>query len=308
MLGDDRRRNSFFGGRMSFDQYLEQAWNIHGKNPEDVARDLSNGVRLVVNRDQAEKMARLIGHLFTDHVKDFEMGLGWLEQLAHQTQDSINNNSSLVGRQARSFRMAMGHEIDLSELTVSGRVQVLAQAAAAAMAVGNWDKTQAWLRQAALIARDELLSTDPVHRTLAVVANNVAAEIEEMAASDLRRSGFGVESAQIARVHWEKAGTWLETGRSEYRICKSALAQGDVRQAERAAQNYLEICERHKADALEVFFACEAQFEVARAEGQGSAAQSWFERAKTTFQEISETDRLWVQGTMNQIEKNLRVM
>ncbi|MBK9322094.1 MAG: hypothetical protein IPM97_03890 [Bdellovibrionaceae bacterium] len=49
---------------MKFDDFLNQAWNDHATQANQVADKLSNGINLIENSEQIPQLAQLITHVF----------------------------------------------------------------------------------------------------------------------------------------------------------------------------------------------------------------------------------------------------
>ena len=151
-----------------------------------------------------------------------------------------------------------------------------------------------------------LADTDPGVRALAANSNGIAATLQE----GVLREGVPlqpttrqlmIEAAQVARSQWERAGTWLEVERAEYRLALCWLAAGDADCALQHAQCCEAMVSQNGALPLEVFFAAEALFLTARALGDSrrqAAAQATAQRA---FNALPASDQGWCRATLNQI-------
>ena len=108
-------------------------------------------------------------------------------------------------------------------------------------------------------------------------------------------------SAQSARRHWERAGTWLEVERAEYRLAMTWLQAGDVAQARQHAQACLDIVAANEGAALERFFGWEALGVVERAAGNASAHAAALERVRAEFDELSSDDQSWCKESLDKL-------
>ena len=110
-----------------------------------------------------------------------------------------------------------------------------------------------------------------------------------------------IHAAQAARHHWERAGTWLEVERAEYRLAMSWLQAGDLAQARRHAQQCLEIVDANQGAALERFFGWVALGVVARAAGDAAGHAHAVERARADFAALSADDQGWCRAELDKL-------
>ncbi|HEY8708172.1 MAG TPA: hypothetical protein VIM34_09255, partial [Burkholderiaceae bacterium] len=136
-------------------------------------------------------------------------------------------------------------------------------------------------------------AADPMNRALAVTSNNLACTLEHKTHRSTRECELMILAAQAARRYWERAGTWLETERAEYRLAMTWLQAGDPAQAREHAQACLDIVAANGAVALERLFGWEALGHVEHAAGDPAAHAEALARAREAYAELDEADQVW---------------
>ena len=66
---------------MSFDSFLDSAWNDHGDHPRAVADRLAASVAVVAAPEQVAPFARLVTHVYGEHLGEWAAGIALLESL-----------------------------------------------------------------------------------------------------------------------------------------------------------------------------------------------------------------------------------
>ena len=66
---------------MTFDAFIESAWNDHGDRPAEVADRIAASTGLVATADRIAPYARLATHVFGEHLGEWERGVRLLERL-----------------------------------------------------------------------------------------------------------------------------------------------------------------------------------------------------------------------------------
>jgi hypothetical protein len=159
------------------------------------------------------------------------------------------------------------------------------------------------LLQAALdqAANSDLPATDPMNRALAVSGHNLAAALEEKAVLNDDEIKLMLMASKASRVHWERAGTWLQVERAEYQLATTFLKAGELVQAEFHARECGRIVVENDAPALERFFAFEALARVMRAAQNEAAFELASEQARAAFEGLDDGDKAWCQATLNKL-------
>lgn len=172
--------------------------------------------------------------------------------------------------------------------------------AAANLAVSDTGRAAKLLQQA-VVGADTLTDDDPGVRTLAANSNNIAATLRDLAPLEPDRRELMIRAARVARTYWQRAGTWLEVERAEYRLAVCWLAAGDPAAALQHATRCDSIVRENGSVPLEMFFAAEAVCLSARALGDGEADLRASSIARLSFDAIPPKDQAWCRGTLDKL-------
>lgn len=104
----------------------------------------------------------------------------------------------------------------------------------------------------------KLPSSGDALRAVASAGNNLAVVLEQRASRTPEADGALRAAALLARTTWERAGTWVEVERAEYRLAMTHLALGDPQAAVAHAETCLAMCRGNGGDPGELAFACAA--------------------------------------------------
>jgi hypothetical protein len=240
---------------MNFDDFIKTGWADHGDQPLVVAERLSSSCHLVQTASQVPAFARLITHVFGEHLADWGAGIALLQSLP--CIDKEPAAQSAVAVSAATLRYGSGDTDALASLLPLEKITALAGASSlfAAQQKGTF-AIESYAEALAAYAQLEVEPKQaPVHRALAVAGSNLAGTLEEQSDRSDAETAAMLLAAQSALRFWKLAGTWLETERAEYRLCRSALQAGLRDEAMQAAQRCLDICTQNNAPAFELFFA-----------------------------------------------------
>jgi hypothetical protein len=239
---------------MSFDDFIKTAWADHGDQPLLVAERLSSSSHLVQDASQVPAFVRLITHVYGEHLADWDAGIALLQSLPCIDKELIAQSAITVSiatlRYARGDVDALASLLPLEQINVlAGASSLFAAQQKGAFAIESY--AEALAAYAALAPQEQA----PVHRSLAIAGNHLACVLEEQGDRSDAETAAMLLAAQSALRFWKLAGTWLETERAEYRLCRSALQAGLRDEAMQAAQRCLDICTQNNASAFELFFA-----------------------------------------------------
>lgn len=291
---------TFTETNMTFDTFVEQAWNDHATAPESVASRLAQGLTLAQRDDQLPTLAHLGVHVLLEHLGDWQRALTFVEQLSSAplvTPASACVQSLL--RYSLSCRLAGGEEAALDGLGASDQVRVAALASGA-LVLSDTSRANALLTLA-LETASALADTDPANRSLAVTGNNMACTLEEKKDRTHAQQALMILAATTARTYWERAGTWLEVERAQYRLAMTWLAAGDVHQARLHAQACREIVEANGNVPLESFFAHEALAKVEREAGNPTGLAVAVAAAAGAYAGLEESDKGWCKASLDML-------
>ena len=282
----------------SLDSFLEQGWNDHAAHAVAVASRLPEGLRLVQDDDGAMRLSALAHHVMGEHLQRWQEGLAFFAALTEHGTLATDGRAS-IARCRASLALSGDLADERGGLSASDRCRVTVMAAAN-LAVCDTPRASKLLQEAAL-GGAALSDGDPGVRTLAANSNNIAATLHDLAPLEPERRELMMRAAVLARTCWERAGTWLEVGRAEYRLAVCWLAAGDPAEALKHARRCDSIVRENGALPLEVFFAAEAIGLAARAAGDGEASVAASNIARQAFEQLPPDDQAWCRGTLDKL-------
>lgn len=285
---------------MDFDTAIKQAWNDHADDARSVAARLPELRRLASDDPQLERLIALTRHLYGAHFGEWSVGAAALESLrGHAAYRDEASSGQGLRRAVASLALCGGAAP--GALSPSDQIRVHAMAAENLL-THDAPRAAQLLRQALAIAeRSGLPDTDPMHRAVAVASNALACTLEEKTDRTADERVLMILAAQAARHHWQRAGTWLEVERAEYRLAMTWLQAGDLAQARQHAQSCLAIVAANDSPALERFFGHESLGVIERAAGNATGHARALEDARKAFVELSEDDQGWCQASLDKL-------
>ena len=288
---------------MDFDTFIGEGWDQHASDPAAVAARLhSEGIARLTDAAQIVPLAHLAHHVMGEHLGCWQQGLQFQQQLAAWPLCEPGAAAAqAVRRFMVSLQLASGVIDERDTLGASDRIRVTAMAAAS---LGERDTARAkQLVQDALVQADTaaLPATDPVHRALASIGNNLAGTLEESPQRSEEGRALMILAAQTARRCWAIAGGWLEVERAEYRLAMTWLQAGDCVLARQHALNCLLIVDANDAPALERFFGCEALGRAERGAGNTRGHALALAQAETAFAALDASDHSACQATLDKL-------
>ncbi len=289
---------------MTFDEFLNQAWNDHATESEQVANRLSDATSLIEKNDQIPAMAHLIAHVFGEHLGFWDKGIQSLQKLkAIPVFDSTSESSKAIARFIASLELSSGKRQSVDDLSLSDQVRVLAVSASALSEQKNPDKATKLFREALNKGQLGIDQADPANRALAVAGNNLACALEEKTTRTKSETDLMILAAQAGRKYWEIAGSWLEVERAEYRLSQTYLKANDFAKALEHAQTCLEVAQENNAPPLELFFGYEALSLVEKARNNVIGFSKALEQAKANFEKLSSEDKSWCELSLTKLTK-----
>lgn len=275
---------------MSFDDWLDQAWNDHAEQAAAVAARLHEGAALAADENQLSQLAHLAHHVLGEHLAQWSSARCFVQALQPRAAPGAATAQALA-RYLAALDLAEGREETADRLGASDRIRARALAAAS-LAPHDTPRAMQLFRQA-LAAADAggLLGTDPCVRSLAVSGNNLACALEERPPRNEAERELMLLAAQAARRCWALAGGWLETERAEYRLACSWRVASDAARAREHAQRCLQIVHAHGDVALERFFGWEALGLAEAAAGRAAEHAQALAQARAAFAALDDGDR-----------------
>ena len=289
---------------MTFDAFIESAWNDHGDRPAEVADRIAASTGLVATADRIAPYARLATHVYGEHLGEWERGVRLLESLrALPAYDAGPAAEGAIARGIGALRYAEGDASAVDSLVLDERIAAIATASAALAGRGDHGRAIAALERALALGESGLPDGSPALRAIAVAGNNLASALEEKTERDAAQTRGMVAAAEAALRYWMRAGTWLEVERAHYRLARSLLGAGRPRDAAASARRCLDVCVAHEAPAFERFFGHAALAAALRASGDAAA----FEAARLDvlhwYDQVPADERRWCEAELKEITK-----
>jgi hypothetical protein len=282
----------------TLDTFLDQAWNDHANHAAAVAMRLPEGLPLVQDDDGVMRLAALAHHVLGEHLGRWQEGLAFLARLTERGVQGANGAASIARCQA-SLRLSGGLADERAAMTASDQCRVTTMAACN-LSASDTARAAQLLHDAVALAGD-LPDGDPGVRALAANSNSIAGTLQDLTPLEPAQRELMICAAQVARTQWERAGTWLEVERAEYRLALCWLAAGDPVQALQHAQRCDSIVRENGSQPLEMFFAAEALCLPARALGDGSIGAAALVSARQAFDALPLNDQAWCRVTLDKL-------
>ena len=281
--------NEDFAAR--FDTFLQQAWADHADQPAVVAQRLRTDTPAPQSAEQLAALVGLVVHLCGEHLGAFDDGRWRLAALAGHPLAHAGVQSALRVGMA-GLTLAETGAADRGGFTLEELIR--SEAAAAAISLGRHQTERAMsLLGAARERVAGLASADAgVHRPLAVACNNMAWELHDRAgARSDEDTAAMLDIAAASKLHWSRAGTWLEVERADYALALCHLSAGLPQRALDFANECLAGCVRNDAPAYELFFAHEALARVQHERGDAAACAASVAAAQAAFERLGPDDQ-----------------
>jgi hypothetical protein len=286
---------------MDFKTFIDKAWEDHAGDPHAVAQNLCQGAALVSDESQLVQLTGLAHHVYGEHLGQWLEGSAFLQSLTELAPYAADGDSGgAVRRSLASLALsqAEGHDAGLTGLSLSERIRVGAMAAAN-LAERDTPRALGLFQGALDQAREsDIGASDPMNPALAATANNLACTLEEKKGRSQQERELMIAAAHAARLYWERAGTWLQTERAEYRLAMTWLQAGDAAKARDHARSCLALIEANDGPALERFFGWEAMGMAEREGGNAAGHSRALANASKAFAELGESDKAWCAATL----------
>jgi hypothetical protein len=290
----------------SFEKFLSKAWVEHANNPREVCARVEKTAMEVKDGQSVIDAARLITHLYGVHFGEWADGIAALRRLrAHPACVEGSELAATLARKILALELAWDPTTDLSYLPIPEQIHALAIAAPCVLERGDCATAVDFLREAERRA-EKMHGADETGalRALAVAGNNFAVSMEELPLLNSAQLDAMLYAARLGRTYWERAGTWLEIERAEYRLSKCFLKAGKNAAARGHAQACLRICEHNNAGPLEFFFGIEALLRAMRASAAERDHMAHLKaRAHALFAQLEQDDQAWCEPTLLQLAR-----
>jgi len=283
----------------SFDAFIETAWADHADAPEVVASRLEQLLVLVATPAQIPAYARLVTHVFGEHMGQWQRGIALHVALRRTAVgDGSAAGSVAIARGIATLRFCGGDAQALAGMALDDRIIVLATAVSALAGQQRFRLAVDAYEQALALARPGLPAESTAPRALAAGGNNLASALEGKRDRDEAETAGMVAAAEGALHYWKLAGTWLEEERAEYRLTRSRIEAGDHDGAVLSATNCLRVCTENHAPPFELFFAHAARTLALRAAGDIAASAAEHQLALQQYSRVASDEQAWCKSDL----------
>lgn len=219
---------------MTLDELIQRGWSAHEAKTDEVADSLEANVGLVLNDDGAVKFMNLVNHCIGDHAGDRARARRVCEKVLLELGGDLGPGGWLYlavarhladdAQAAQDAEQRAGADEDRSVLV---RINLLC--AQGFMHAGRWEACipTYW---AAIANAETLEQGHGAERAAAVVSNNIASELLELAERSDDQTQLMERAAEAARVFWLRVGDWTNDERSDYLLSLVRTAMGDAAQ------------------------------------------------------------------------------
>lgn len=286
---------------MSFNDFLNNAWNDHAANAKEVAGRFTEGMTLLEKNEQIPALANIITHVMGEHLGEWDNGVALLKKLRGCpvfTAESESENAIVLS--VASLEVAGGKRGSVDDFSLSNQIRILA-IAASALSEKDAGRAQILFRSALEKASSGLAKEDAANRALAITGNNLACALEEKKLRSFPETELMILAAQTGRKFWEVAGTWLETERAEYRLSHTYLKAGQIDKSIKHALLCLDICTSNNADSLEFFFGFEALALAFKEQTNFPGFNEAVANAKKHYEKMSADNKPWCEGSLKKL-------
>jgi hypothetical protein len=274
---------------VEFAAFVESAWTDHADDPAGVAARLERSLDMVEDAARVAPYARLVTHVFGEHLGEWDRGTRVLERLRERAHG--DDATRAVVRSIATLGYGGGDATVLTTLNVDDRIAALATAASAFAGRGEPDRALDAYAEALRAAVPGLADGSPALRALAAGGNNLAAALEERTDRTERQTRGMVDAARAALAYWKRAGGWVEEERAEYRLSCSLLSAGEAREAIDAARRCIAVCDANDAPAFERFYGAAALARAQHDAGDRAAFERSRDAARAHYDRLPDDER-----------------
>jgi hypothetical protein len=263
---------------MTLAQDLADAWRDHATAP-DAVYDRVRALTSTTGEDDVAGVVRLLLHVGIEHLdRDADVEVA-LDELARSHPDA----PAVLRARAALAALSTGTLAPLAALSAADAGGDEALALAVVLGLAGARGAEDLANEALARVSATFYRLPPGHlatRSLGMATNNLACALEtQPARTEVGRENLRT-SATLARALWERAGTWLEVERAEYRLAKAHLALGEVGAAVSHAETCLAMCRGNASGPGELVYAWEVLAESCLAAGATRRAQEALSWAK----------------------------
>ncbi len=275
---------------MNFETYLQNGWNVHAVETQNLADSFPESMALIESNEQIAQFAALVTHVTGEHLGIWGDGISFLRLLKnHALMKAGSETERVLLRSIASLQIAGQLPVNLDSFSTSDQVRILAMATCH-LCLHDVSRSQELIVEA-LKKADTLDAKDPANRSLAISGNNLAVSLEEKSVRTPEEVRLMILAAETGRKYWELAGTWREVAIAEYRLAKTFLQAKDLDKALAHALLNLDICQKNNAGDFDLFFVFEALAAVEKQRGNKQAFQKNISHMSHYLEKLNETEK-----------------
>lgn len=262
-------------------------WADHATKTEAVLKELEGTFSLISNSQELDQFLSLILHIYTEHKLDYLGAEHWLRYIVKNNKVEV---SALASSQIKVAQLIFQDKSILKLEKIDSSMDYIFTCAFLINLYQLENKCDEALTLLKKLDERVMQEIDNLwaHKRIAILANNVACRIEEVNQRSLVQTELMITAAHASRKYWEKAGTWVEVERAEYRLSRSYQKAKDYINSIKHANLCLTICEINSAPHLELFFAYEA---IAHVEKSIAQPLRSLEKMKNIYNLMNESDK-----------------
>ena len=289
---------------MSFEVFLETAWSEHGHDPKLAAAKLSAAFDQLQTAQQAVALLQFAEHVLVGHLGQFAEANAFYKKFRTLEYPDILIVHQAVTCAETVLRLTQEDSAPVEVLSKSDQVRVYSISASLLAERKNIERAKSHFEKAASLA-EMLPNSDPSVRVLAVQANNTAAKLEEWPSRGVVDVDFMIQTATVARKFWERAGTWQQISRAEYRLAKCWLAAGNPGLAMIHARRGMTLVERNGSSPMELFYLQEVFAKAHLLDEDFDSARRAVKLMKTHLEEIPAAQKPLCDPLFQELQKSI---
>lgn len=246
---------------MDFDALISEGWSSHADRTVAVADLLAQHVGLVTDAERARKFVALANHAIGEHLGDWSRAANVIADALDPMEENVELAPALGALAVAQFLSgdnvkAMTTELRAAALAkdaVASMLRVRALIAEGLFGQKRYAEGQ-MLYESALSVAAAVPDHSDVHKTFAIVSNNIASNLLEMSPRTDTQDAIMLDAARAARTHWLKAGTWLNDARADYLLALVHNALGRYHDTVGFAQRGAETIESNGPAPIDAAF------------------------------------------------------
>lgn len=209
--------------KSDFDQFLEQQWKAHTKQPQLVREQLLKLQSSVLSEKQVVDVGALACHVHGEHLGDWSGGLAYIDSLFAAHPAMSNGARIRLSRQRTILLKASGTSCEVDGFDISDYFHIITLAVPAAILMGNpthgldiFGEALALLPQSPDIERHE--------RLLGVMTANLTCDLIERQELSPEQKTILAIVAEKSFAIWQQVGNDFDREKASFRLTQAYIA------------------------------------------------------------------------------------